>query len=440
MSETQPQPAKALNWRTAEYHPKPSQDTKVSTSSSTLTDNPTGNVLVALTDTALRQAKPKDKPYTLADSLGLTMYIAPGGVKSWHFRFTWLGKQVRISLGTYPEIGLKEARARRDEAREEVAQGVDPRESRKEKRAQALDESGYTFRRVYEEWFAFRRGKLTPGTLRVISNAMELDWLPVFGSRQISSITRSDIVSIVRRIEKRGSVATAVKTRQLMGQVFRYAIATGVITVNPTAEMHAVTEKIGQHQPHPFLPISELPKTLATINAANVGQQIKSAFMLMLYSAARPGEVRHAEWSEIDLDSATWTIPASKMKMRRNHAVPLPTQAVELLKTMLPLTGHLQYVFVNRTDNKRPIGTNYANGVIERCGLTGIQSPHGFRHLFSTEMNHKGYNRDWIERQLAHADTSIIRDVYNHATYLEQRRGMMQEWADIITKAAKGKA
>ncbi|WP_124373432.1 tyrosine-type recombinase/integrase [Pseudomonas chlororaphis] len=387
---------------------------------------------MALTDTTARQAKPKDKAYTLPDALGLSLFVAPSGIKSWHFRFTWLGKQVRISFGMYPDTGLKEARARRDEAREGIARGIDPRESRKEKKAGLIEANARTFRKIYDEWLAFRKGNISPGTYRIISNAMELDVLPNFGDRQIESIKRADVITLIRKIEKRGSVATAVKVRQRIGQVFSYAIAIGLIDTNPTAEMHAVTEKIGQHKHHPFLPFSELPKTIATIQQSVTGQQLRSAFMLMIYTASRPGEVRHAEWSEIDLDTATWTTPASKMKMRRDHAVPLPRQAVELLREMLPITGHLRYVFTNRSDPTMPIGTNYANNVMEVCGLTGRQSPHGFRHLFSTEMNGRGYNRDWIERQLAHADTSFIRDVYNHAAYLEQRREMMQAWADLV--------
>ncbi|PIB41834.1 integrase [Pseudomonas sp. 2822-15] len=388
---------------------------------------------MALTDTAARQAKPKEKAYTLPDSLGLSLYVANSGIKSWHFRFTWLGKQARISFGTYPETGLKEARARRDEAREDIARGVDPRESRKEKKAGLIEAGGRTFRRVYDEWLAFRKGSISPGTYRIISNLMELDVLPTFGGRQIEAIKRADVIGLIRRIEKRGSIVTAVKVRQRMGQVFSYAIATGLIESNPTAEMHAVTEKGAQNRPHPFLPFSELPKTIATIQQCVSGHQLRSAIMLMIYTASRPGEVRHAEWSEIDLDAATWTTPAQKMKARREHAVPLPDQAVELLKSMLPITGGLRYVFTNRSDPTMPIGTNYANNVMDLCGLTGKQSPHGFRHLFSTEMNGRGYNRDWIERQLAHADSSFIRDVYNHAAYLEQRREMMQEWADLVT-------
>lgn len=387
---------------------------------------------MALTDTAARQAKPKEKAYTLPDSLGLSLYVANSGIKSWHFRFTWLGKQARISFGTYPETGLKEARSRRDEAREDIARGVDPRESRKEKKAGLIEAGGRTFRRVYDEWLTFRKGSISPGTYRIISNLMELDVLPTFGGRQIDAIKRADVIGLIRRIEKRGSIVTAVKVRQRMGQVFSYAIATGLIESNPTAEMHAVTEKGAQNRPHPFLPFSELPKTIATIQQCVSGQQLRSAIMLMIYTASRPGEVRHAEWSEIDLEAAIWTTPAAKMKARREHAVPLPTQAVDLLKNMIPLTGGLRYVFTNRSDPTAPIGTNYANNVMDLCGLTGKQSPHGFRHLFSTEMNGRGYNRDWIERQLAHADSSFIRDVYNHATYLEQRRAMMQEWADLI--------
>ncbi|MGY2258098.1 tyrosine-type recombinase/integrase [Pseudomonas sp. SDO55104_S430] len=393
---------------------------------------------MALTDTAAKQAKPKEKAYTLPDALGLSLYVAASGVKSWHFRYTWLGKQARISLGTYPESGLKEARARRDEAREDIANGVDPRDSRRDKKAEMIAAGGQTFRRIYDEWLAFRKGTLSPGSYRVISNAMELDVLPVLGDRQIDAIKRADVIALIRRVEKRGSVATAVKVRQRMSQVFSYAIAIGVIEVNPTAEMHAVTEKMGQHRPHPFLPFSEMPKTMAAINGCASGHQMKSALMLMIYTASRPGEVRHAEWSEIDLDAAIWTTPAAKMKMRRDHSVPLSTQAVAILKSMLPITGDKRYVFINRNNPMVPIGTNYANNVMDACGLTGKQSPHGFRHLFSTEMNGRGYNRDWIERQLAHADASFIRDVYNHAAYLEQRRDMMQEWADIITTTQEG--
>jgi len=388
---------------------------------------------VALTDTAAKQAKPRENGYTIPDSLGLSLYVAPSGVKSWHFRFTWLGKQVRISIGTYPETGLKEARARRDEAREDIANGVDPRDSRREKKAGMIAAGGQTFRRVYDEWLAFRKGSISPGTYRVISNAMALDVLPTLGDRQIDAIKRADVIALIRRVEKRGSVATAVKVRQRMSQVFSYAIATGVIEANPTAEMHAVTEKMGQHKPHPFLPFSEMPRIMAAIRDCASGQQLKAALMLMIYTASRPGEVRHAEWSEIDLDAAIWTTPAAKMKMRRDHAVPLSTQAIAILESMLPITGDKRYVFINRNSTTAPIGTNYANNVMDSCGLTGIQSPHGFRHLFSTEMNGRGYNRDWIERQLAHADSSFIRDVYNHATYLDQRRGMMQEWADLVT-------
>jgi integrase len=392
---------------------------------------------VALTDTALRQAKPRGKAFTLSDSLGLTIYVAPNGVKSWHFRFTWLGTQVRISLGTYPEVGLKEARARRDEAREEVARGVDPRESRKDKRSQLVNAQGHSLRRVYEEWLAFRKGGLKPGSLRVICNSMELDWLPTFGDRQIGSIIRSEIIGMIRRIEKRGSITTAVKTRQRLGQIFRYAIATGIVESNPTLEMHTVTKRLERHKHFPFLPFTELPKTIATIQASAAGQQAKSAFMLMMYCTSRPTEVRHAMWSEIDFDTATWTISAGKMKMSRDHCVPLPKQAIALLKAMLPITGHHDHIFVHRSNPAKPISTNYANTVIEQAGLTGLQSPHGFRHLFSTEMNSRGYNSDWIERQLAHADSNAIRDIYNHATYLEQRRPMMQEWANLITPDAE---
>lgn len=389
-----------------------------------------------LTDTATRQAKPKEKAYTLPDSLGLSLYIAPSGVKSWHFRFTWLGKQARISLGTYPEIGLKEARARRDESRETIARGVDPRHAKREQKVAALEADGWTFRRVYEEWLAFRRSSLSEGTLKGIRIAMDNDVLPSLGSRQVTSITRADVITIIRRIEARGAITSAMKTRQWMGQVFRYAIAIGVLEVNPSAEMHAVTKKVDAYKNRPFTGFAEMPRILQAIQNCDTGQVNRAAVMLMIYTACRPGEIRQAEWNEFDLDLATWTIPAAKMKMRRDHVVPLPSQAVAILNEMRPISGRFRYVFPNRSDYTKSIGVNYATNVMQMCGLQGQQSPHGFRHLFSTEMNHRGYNSDWIERQLAHADDSIIRDTYNHATYLEQRRGMMQEWADSIWRAA----
>ena len=388
-----------------------------------------------ITDTAARQAKPRAKPYTLADSLGLFLYIAPSGVKSWHFRFTWLGKQARISMGTYPDVGLKEARTRRDEARESIAMGQDPRDSRRSQKAAALQAESSTFRRIYEEWLAFRRGSLAPGTLKGIRIAMDNDVLPAIGSRQLSSIKRSEVIAIIRKIEARGAVTSAMKTRQWMTQVFRYAIAIGTIETNPCAEMHAVTEKVASYNHRPFAGFGEISKILKVIRECEAGVAAKSAVQLMIYTACRPGEARCAEWSEIDLESATWTIPAAKMKMRRDHIMPLPDQAVSVLLEMLPISGRFRYVFPNRSDFGRPIGINYATNLMRLCGLQGQQSPHGFRHMFSTEMNSRGYNSDWIERQLAHADSSVIRDTYNHASYLEQRRGMMQEWANSIEAA-----
>lgn len=387
---------------------------------------------MALTDTAARQAKPKDKAYTLADTLGLTLYVAPNGVKSWHFRFTWLGKQARISLGMYPELGLKEARARRDEAREQVASGIDPREARKEAQRELENASGKTFRRIYEEWITFRRGSLSEGTLKGIRIAMDNDVLPFFGKQQITAIKRADVIALIRRIEGRGTITSAVKTRQWMGQVFKYAVAIGVLDASPSAEMHAITKKMEPFKPRPFTSFSEAKDIIRAIRDCEVGVSLKSAVLLMIYTVCRPGEARFARWSEIDLDAATWTIPAERMKMRRDHIIPLSTQAVEVLKAMQPISAGEAYVFPGRSKGK-PIGTNYATDVMAACDLQGKQSPHGFRHMFSTEMNHRGYASDWIERQLAHVDGNVIRDTYNHASYLEQRRTMMQDWADSIT-------
>ncbi|BCD89684.1 integrase [Pseudomonas solani] len=308
---------------------------------------------MALTDTAARQAKPKDKAYTIPDSLGLSLYVAPTGVKSWHFRFTWLNKQARISLGVYPDVGLKEARQRRDEARESVAAGKDPRAVRKQERASLVKENDRTFRTIYEEWLAFRqgegsrnkKGKLSPGTLKGIRIAMENDVLPSLGSSSIKAISRSDVIAIIRRIERRDAITSSVKTRQWMGQVFRYAIAIGALDADPTAEMHEVTEKTGAYKHRAFVDASELPAVMWAIRNARLSITARSALMLMIYTACRPGEARMAQWADFDLDQATWTIPADRMKMRRDHVVPLPAQAVDLVKGMRALSQDGVYVF-----------------------------------------------------------------------------------------------
>lgn len=392
---------------------------------------------MALTDTAARTAKPREKLYRLADAAGLCLEVNPSGSKLWRFRYRFAGKAKMMGLGAYPTITLAKARERREDARRQLANGIDPSAHKQaERRAQAAHV--HAFEELAREWYAYNSPRWAPSTAAKALQYLEADILPTIGQRPLQEITRPELVALVRKVEKRGAFNVAGKVRQWLSQIFRYGLAKGSVESNPATDLDVVAAIAPRTKNHPHVPLSEIPTLLGKLDAAKCDVMTRMAVRLLLLTGVRPGELRHAPWNEFDLESATWTIPAARMKARRPHIVPLPRQAVATLVELKEITGSYPIAFPGRNNRERPQSENTVNKALHQIGYEGRQTGHGFRHLLSTELNSRGYNRDWIERQLAHGDQDEIRDTYNHAHYLDQRRQMMQAWADQIDALCAG--
>lgn len=392
---------------------------------------------MALSDTTIRTAKPREKLYRLTDANGLCLEVTPTGSKLWRYRYRFEGKGKMLALGTYPAVTLQKARQKRDEARQLLTEGKDPSEQKKAAK-QALLADSLTFETLAREWYAYNAPRWAESTAYKARLYMENDMIPGIGARPVKAITRPELVELVRKVEARGTLNAAGKIRQWLHQIFRFGLASGVVEANPATDLNVVAAPPKATRHHPHVAFAELPELLGKIDAANINTLTRCAIRLLMLTAVRPGELRQAPWSEFDLGGATWTIPKARMKARRPHVVPLPRQAVAILRQLKEITGDYPLVFAGQQNPGRPMSENTINKALRLMGYEGRQTGHGFRHLLSTELNGRGYNRDWIERQLAHGDNDEIRDTYNHATYLEQRREMMQAWADSIDALCAG--
>lgn len=389
-----------------------------------------------LSDTTIRTAKPRDKLYRLTDANGLCLEVTTTGSKLWRYRYRFNGGAKMLALGAYPSVTLLKARQLRDGARQLLIEGTDPGEQKKTaKQAQKVD--GLTFETLAREWFAYNAPRWAESTTYKAKLYLENDLIPGIGSRPVKAITRPDLVELVRKVEARGTLNAAGKIRQWLHQIFRYGLAKGVVDANPATDLSVVAAPPKAARHHPHVTFAELPELLAKSEAANIHSLTRHAIRLLALTAVRPGELRQAPWAEFDLERATWTIPAERMKARRPHIVPLPRQAVAILRQLQEITGRYELVFAG-ANPERPMSENTVNKALRLMGYEGRQTGHGFRHLLSTELNGRGYNKDWIERQLAHGDTDEIRGTYNHAAYVEQRREMMQAWADSMDALCAG--
>jgi integrase len=391
-----------------------------------------------LTDTKIRQAKAGDKPRKISDSAGLYLEVMPNGSKLWRLKYRLAGKEKRFAIGAYPAVSLAEARERRDDARKLIATGVDPVHTRKEEQRQAALSAENTFEALANEWLAYNSPRWAKTTAYKAALYLRNDLIPGIGRRPVAEITRPELVDLLRRIESRETFDVAKKCRQWLNQIFRFGLAKGLLQYNPATDLDVVAAASPTVKHHPFMPANELPTLLQAVRHYSGNLLTKYAVRLLTLTAVRPGELRTAPWCEFDLDNGLWTIPAARMKMRRPHLVPLPKQAVALLRELHEITGHFDLVFAGRNDPKRPMSENTINKCLADLGYKGRQTGHGFRHLLSTELNGRGYNKDWIERQLAHGDNDEIRATYNHAQYLDQRRDMMQWWADHLEQLETG--
>ena len=385
---------------------------------------------MALTATTIKTCKPKDKAYKLTDGGGLYLLVSPSGGKWWRFDYRFQSKRKTLSMGVYPAISLKDARDRRDEAKKQLANGIDPAMVRKSQKHQQSQPN--TFEAVAREWHAkFKPGWSDSHANRLL-RLLERDIFPWLGSMPVSDVSSPLLLQTIRRIETR-SLDTAHRAMQNCGQVFRYAIATGRQQNDPT---HALKGAIPPIRDNHFASITH-PEQIGPLLRAIEGYKgefiTQSALRLGPLVFVRPGELRHAEWSEINLEIGEWRIPSEKMKMGQPHIVPLARQSIVLLTDLQPLTGTGKYLFPSVRSLDRPISENTINAALRRLGYTKDEmTGHGFRSMASTLLNEQGWNRDHIERQLAHAERNKIRAAYNYADYLPERRKMMQAWADYL--------
>ncbi|ECK2140244.1 tyrosine-type recombinase/integrase [Salmonella enterica subsp. enterica serovar Enteritidis] len=390
-----------------------------------------------LTDLAIRRSKPKDKPYTLNDGNGLSLLIEPNGSKGWRLRYRFSGKAKLMSLGTYPNVALADARTARDEAKKLIAGGIDPAEVRKAKKREIESRFGNTFEGIAREWYEKRFDRWSPSYAEEMIETFEKDVFPYIGSRPVAEIKPMELLAVLSVLNDRGATEKLRKVRQRCGEVFRYAVITGRAEYNPAPDLvSAFAPHKKEH--YAFLKTDELPEFFRILNTYTGSMIVKLAMRLLILTGVRPGELRQAEWPEIDFDNRLWEIPKERMKMRRPHCVPLSEQALNILEQLKPVTGHYQYIFPGRIHHSKPMSEMAMNVLIRRIGYAGRVTGHGFRHTMSTILHEQGYNTAWIETQLAHVDKNSIRGTYNHAQYLDGRREMLQWYADYMDALEHG--
>jgi integrase len=393
-----------------------------------------------LTDTAIKKAKPGDKTARLFDGGGMYLEISPSGGKWWWLKYRYGGKEKRLSLGVYPDVSLKDARQRRDDARKLLADSIDPGENRKAVKATKTERAANSFEVIAREWFARKSPGWAPSNADKIIKRLGNDAFPWLGDRPITEITPPELLKVLRRMEERGAVESAHRMRNYCSQIFRYAIATGRAERDASADLRgALPPPVKEHR----AAITD-PKAAAELLRAMDSYQgsfvTKCALRLAPLVFVRPGELRKAEWAEINLDKAEWNIPSDRMKMREPHLVPLSTQAVEILRELHALTGGRRYVFPGARTNGRPMSDNAILAALRRMGFAKDEmSGHGFRAMARTILDEVlGVRPDFIEHQLAHAVRDPNGRAYNRTAHLAERRKMMQQWADYLDKLKTG--
>jgi integrase len=384
---------------------------------------------VPLTDAAIRGAKAKNKPYKLFDERGLFLLVTPTGSRLWRLKYYVSGREKLLSLGDYRDVPLKRAREKRDDARRLLADGVDPSAQRK---AEQLA-SANTLRAIGDEWLAIQKKTLAPNTFEIAYGRLTNMLYPSLGNMPMTEIKAPDLLAVLRRIESRGTHETAHRVRALFGRVARYAIATGRAERDVSADLRGALVPVATRNFPAITEPRRIGELLRAIDGYRGHVPTEYALKLAPLLFVRPGELRGAKWKEFDLDAAEWRIPGDRMKMGREHIVPLSKQAVALLRGLQEFTGSGEYVFPSLRAPSRPISDNTLNAALRRLGFAQDEmTAHGFRSMASTRLNEMGFAGDVIELQLAHAERDEVRGAYNRATRIGDRRVMMQEWSNYL--------
>jgi integrase len=393
-----------------------------------------------LSDIQVKNAKPAPKEMKLFDGGGLYLLITPSGGKLWQLKYRYDGKEKKLSFGSYPTLSLADARQRREDARKLLANGIDPGAVKKAQKAATVGENENAFEIVAREWhdkFAHTWSDVHATTLK---ERLEKDLFPYIGARPIGEIKAPELLAVLRRIESRGALDTAHRIRFMCGQIFRYAIATGRAERDPAADLKGALPPVKYgHRAAPTDPVKIAP-LLRAIDEYEGSFVVKCALQLAPLWFVRPGELRHAEWSEFDFDAKQWNIPAEKMKMKESHIVPLSRQAIAILKELQPLTGNGRYLFPCHRSPLRCMSDNAINAALRRMGFSKDEIvAHGFRAMARTILDEVLQCRpDFIEHQLAHAVRDPNGRAYNRTSHLAERRKMMQTWADYLDGLKSG--
>jgi integrase len=391
-----------------------------------------------LTNVAVRAAKPKDKTYRLSDEKGMYLEVTAAGGRYWRFKYRFLGKEKLLALGVYPDVSLADARAERDKARTLLARNIDPGEERKASKRAALAAAANSFESVAIEWIEKNKPRWTVRYATVVEGLIRKDLFPAIGRRPMTQITPPELLDVLRKMEARGVRETTHRARQDVSHIFRYAIATGRAERDIAADVKGALKPVVTIHHASITDPSGIGALMRAIDDYDGSFTTKTALLIAPLAFVRPGELRKAEWQEFDLKAAEWRIPALKMKMRTPHIVPLSSQAVTLLEALKVATGPIGYVFPGARSKKRPMSENTVNAALRRLGYTRVEmTGHGFRSMASTMLNEQGFNRDAIERQLAHSERDDVRAAYNYAEFLPERRQMMQAWADYLDRIRK---
>jgi len=380
-----------------------------------------------LTDTSIKALKPKLHQYKLSDSNGLYLLIKPSGQKFFRFDFKFEGKRQTLSIGIYPQFSLKAARQKVVEAKSSIKDGISPIVKNKTK--QAVN----TFGVIATEWLNKQKTVWKDTHTATVQQRIKDYILPALGDKEIATITTTEILSALRDIENKGIFETAHRVKQVVGQIFRYAIITGRADRDPSSDLRGALTPVRTQNFATITDPKEIGGLLRAIDGYSGSYIVKCALQFAPLVFVRPGELRHAEWKEFDFKNALWKIPAEKMKMGRVHIVPLSTQAMAILEALKRVTGSDRYLFPSIRTTARPMSENTINAALRRMGFEKTEmTGHGFRAMASTLLYENGFESQIIEMQLAHAEQNAVRAAYNHAQFLEKRKNMIQWWADYI--------
>lgn len=392
-----------------------------------------------LTNTEVSQAKPKDKEYNLSDGLGLSLRVKTNGSKIWLFNYyhPFTNKRNNISFGTFPDVGLKQARDYRSEARTLLASNIDPKAAREKAKLLIQSDLNTTLESVANNWLVVKKTSLTPAYAEDVERSLQKHVFPTLGKMPLKEINAVEAIKVLKPLAAKGSLETVKRLCQRLNEIMTFSVNTGLLHSNPLAGISKAFEAPTKKN-MPTIKPDQIGDLMQALSTASVKLVTRCLIEWQLHTMVRPGEAAGTRWDEIDFDNQVWVIPPERMKKKREHIVPLTQQSIALLELMKPISGHREYVFPGDRNPRTHMNESTANVALKRMGFKDILVSHGFRALASTTLNEVGHDPDVIESALAHVDKNGVRRAYNRADYLERRKRMMCWWSEHIQNASNG--